>query len=293
VNKEKQLRLGIPKGSLEKATITLFEKSGWRIQPHSRNYFPSIDDPEISCALVRAQEMPRYVQDGTLDVGLTGKDWLLENNADVEVVCDLVYSKVSQKPARWVVAVAGDSPINKIEDLEGKKVSTELVRYTEAYFQERGIHVEIEFSWGATEAKVVEGLVDAIVEITETESTIRAHSLRIIHEMMETNTQLVANRAAYTDPRKREKIDQIATLLQGALRAERMVGLKMNVPQEKLNNLVDTLPSITAPTISSLYQSEWVSVETVISEATVRELIPKLIKAGAEGIIEYSLNKLI
>jgi len=288
-----RLKLGIPKGSLEKATIALFDKSGWKIRPHSRNYFPSIDDPEISCALVRAQEMPRYVQDGTLDVGLTGKDWLLENNADVEVVCDLIYSKASQKPARWVVAVAGDSLLQKIEDLEGKKVSTELVRYTEAYFKERGIHVDIEFSWGATEAKVVEGLVDAIVEITETESTIRAHSLRIIHEMMETNTQLVANRDAWNDPWKRNKISQIATLLQGALRADRMVGLKMNVPEDKINHVVDTLPSITAPTVSSLYQSDWVSVETVISEAEVRELVPRLMKAGAQGIIEYALNKLI
>lgn len=288
-----KLKLGIPKGSLEKATIALFDKSGWNIRTHSRNYFPSINDPEISCALVRAQEMPRYVQDGTLDVGLTGKDWLAENNADVEVVCDLIYSKASRKPARWVVAVAGDSPVRKIEDLEGKKISTELVHYTESYFKERGIQVKIEFSWGATEAKVVEGLVDAIVEITETESTIRAHGLRIIHEMMETNTQLVANKTAWTDPWKREKIRQISTLLQGALRADGMVGLKMNVPKEKINDVVDTLPSITAPTVSFLYQSEWVSVETVISEAVVRELIPQLIKVGAKGIIEYSLNKLI
>jgi ATP phosphoribosyltransferase len=288
-----KLKLGIPKGSLEKATVALFEKSGWQIRTHSRNYFPSIDDADISCALIRAQEMPRYVEDGTLDVGLTGKDWLYENNADVEVVCDLIYSKVSQKPARWVVAVAGDSSIRKIEDLQGKKVSTELVRYTESYFRERGIKVEVEFSWGATEAKVVEGLVDAIVEITETESTIRAHGLRIIHEMMETNTQLVANKDAWSDPWKREKILQISTLLQGALQAERMVGLKMNVPKEKLNAVVDVLPSITAPTISPLYQSEWVSVETVISEEAVRTLIPNLMKVGAKGIIEYSLNKLI
>jgi len=288
-----KLRLGIPKGSLQKATIALFEKSGWRIRTHSRNYFPSIDDPEISCVLVRAQEMPRYVEDGTLDAGLTGKDWLHENAAQVEIVCDLVYSKASQKPARWVVAVNGDSPIQKIEDLEGKKISTELLRYTRSYFEKRGIHVAVEFSWGATEAKVVEGLVDAIVEITETESTIRAHGLRIIHEMMQTNTQLAANRTAWRDPWKREKIEQLATLLQSALRAERMVGLKMNVSKENLNPLVELLPSITAPTISHLYQSEWFSVETVISEETVRELIPRLIKQGAEGIIEYSLNKLI
>lgn len=288
-----KLKLGIPKGSLEQATIALFEKSGWQIRTHSRNYFPTIDDPEISCALVRAQEMPRYVQDGTLDVGLTGKDWLLENNAEVEVICDLVYSKSSSKPARWVVAVAGDSSIAKLSDLEGKKISTELVRYTQSYFEERGIHVEVEFSWGATEAKVVEGLVDAIVEITETESTIRAHGLKIIHEMMQTNTQLVAGKKAWADPWKKQKIEQIATLLQSALRAERMVGLKMNVPKEKLGDLVKILPSITAPTISTLYQSDWFSVETVISEEAVRELIPRLIRQGAEGIIEYSLNKLI
>ncbi|MEK6776692.1 MAG: ATP phosphoribosyltransferase [bacterium] len=288
-----KLKLGIPKGSLEQATIDLFEKSGWQIRTHSRNYFPTIDDPEISCALVRAQEMPRYVQDGTLDVGLTGKDWLLENNADVEVICDLVYSKSSNKPARWVVAVGGDSSIAKLSDLEGKKISTELVRYTQSYFEERGIHVEVEFSWGATEAKVVQGLVDAIVEITETESTIRAHGLKIIHEMMQTNTQLVAGRKAWADPWKKQKIEQIATLLQSALRAERMVGLKMNVPKEKLGDLVKILPSITAPTISTLYQSDWFSVETVISEEAVRELVPMLIRQGAEGIIEYSLNKLI
>ncbi len=288
-----KLKLGIPKGSLEKATLELFDKSGWQIRTHSRNYFPSIDDPEIKCALVRAQEMPRYVEDGTLDVGLTGKDWLAENNADVRVVCDLVYSKASNNPARWVVAVAGDSPNTDLADLEGKTISTELVQYTQAYFKDRGINVEVEFSWGATEAKVVEGLVDAIVEITETESTIRAHGLKIIHEMMETNTQLVANNAAWTDPWKKEKIEQISTLLQSALRAERMVGLKMNVPKEKLNDLVKLIPSITAPTISPLYQSEWFSLETVISEEKVRELIPQLIRLGAEGIIEYSLNKLI
>ncbi|MDX1763796.1 MAG: ATP phosphoribosyltransferase [bacterium] len=288
-----ELRLGIPKGSLEKATIALFDKSGWQIRTHSRNYFPSIDDEEISCALVRAQEMPRYVEDGTLDVGLTGKDWLQENNADVHVVCDLIYSKASTKPARWVVAVAGDSPIKKLEDLNGKKISTELLQYTRAYFKKRGIHVDVEFSWGATEAKVVEGLVDAVVEITETESTIRAHGLRIIHEMMETNTQLVANNEAWGDRWKREKIEQVATLLQAALRAERMVGLKMNVPKGSLKDLIDMLPSITAPTVSPLYESDWVSVETVISEKKVRELIPALMKQGATGIIEYALNKLI
>ncbi len=288
-----QLRLGIPKGSLQNATVELFRKSGWKISVSSRNYFPSIDDDAIYCALIRAQEMPRYVADGTLDAGLTGKDWILENGVDVVEVADLVYSKASSKPARWVVAVPGDSPIKTIEDLQGKRVSTELMDYTRRYFSDKGIDVNVEFSWGATEAKVVEGLVDAIVEITETESTIKAHGLRIIHEMMETNTKLVANKAAWEDPWKREKIEQIATLVGGALAAENMVGIKMNVPKEKVRTVTDLLPSINAPTVAHLYESEWLSVETVVSEAVVRELVPALLKAGAEGIIEYPLNKLI
>jgi ATP phosphoribosyltransferase len=287
------LKLGIPKGSLEKATMELFEKSGWRIKLENRSYFPEIDDPELACSICRAQEMSRYVDQGVLDAGITGKDWILENNSDVVVVDDLIYSKVSRRPTRWVVAVPSDSKIRKLEDLEGKKISTELVNYTRKFFNDRNINVDIEFSWGATEAKVVSGLADAIVEVTETESTIRAHGLVIIHEMMVSNTQFIANKAAWQDPWKREKIENIVLLLQGALRADRIVGLKMNVPQARLEEVIKILPSLNAPTIANLYQTDWFSLETVISEHEVRELIPKLIKSGAEGIIEYSLNKVI
>jgi len=288
-----KLKLGIPKGSLENATIELFRKSGWKIQVSSRNYFPDIDDKEMTCTLVRAQEMSRYVENGTLDVGLTGKDWIMENNSDVVVVADLIYSKVSQKPARWVLVVKENSPIKKIEDLKGKKISTELVNFTKNYFAERNIPVEVEFSWGATEAKVVEELVDAIVEVTETGSTIRANGLRIVSELMETNTQFIANKKSWKDPWKKEKIEQIALLLKGALQADGMVGLKMNIPKGKLRGVINILPCLNAPTVSNLYQKDWFSVETVISEAKVRELIPRLQKLGAEGIIEYSLNKVI
>ena len=288
-----RLKLGIPKGSLENATIELFRKSGWKIQVSSRNYFPDIDDEEITCTLVRAQEMSRYVENGTLDVGLTGKDWIRENDSDVVVVSDLVYSKVSQKPARWVLVVKENSTINKIEDMRGKKISTELVNFTRNYFAGRNIPVEVEFSWGATEAKVVEELVDAIVEVTETGSTIRANGLRIVCELMETNTQFIANKKSWKDPWKKEKIGQIALLLKGALQADGMVVLKMNVPKDKLPGVIDILPCLNAPTVSNLYQKDWFSVETVISEAKVRELIPRLQKLGAEGIIEFSLNKVI
>ena len=214
-----RLKIGIPKGSLEKATIELFAKSGWRIKLHSRNYFPEVDDPELSCSICRPQEMSRYVESGMLDAGITGKDWTMENESDVVVVADLVYSKVSRKPTRWVVAVPGDSAVERIEDLQGKKIATELVGVTKRFFAERGIDVEVIFSWGATEAKAVSGLADAIVEVTETETTIRAHGLRVIHELMQSNTQLIANRQAMDDPWKREKIENIALLLQGAWRA--------------------------------------------------------------------------
>ena len=287
------LKLGIPKGSLEKATIELFEKSGWRIKMATRNYFPEIDDDELSCSICRAQEMSRYVEQGVLDAGITGKDWILENESDVVVVEDLIYSKVSKRPTRWVIAVPGDSDIKSIEDLEGKKIATELVKYTRKFFLEKNINVEIEFSWGATEAKVVSGLADAIVEVTETESTIRAHGLRIIYEMMSSNTQFIANKDAWQDPWKREKIENIVLLLQGALRADKIVGLKMNVPNDRLEEVIGMLPSLNAPTIANLYQTDWYSVETVISEHQVRELIPKLIRSGAEGIVEYGLNKVI
>lgn len=288
-----QLKLGLPKGSLENATINLFEKAGWLIKPAARNYFPKIDDPELDCSICRPQEMSRYVESGMLDAGITGKDWTMENQSDIVVVSDLVYSKVSNRPTRWVVAVAGDSEIKTIEDLDGKKVSTELVGVTERFFKERGITVDIEFSWGATEAKVVAGLADAVVEVTETESTIRAHGLRIIYELMESNTQFIANKKSWEDPWKREKIENMCMLLKGALKADRIVGLKMNVPAEKVDDVVALLPSINGPTVAGLYNQDWFSVETVVSQDVVRDLIPKLTKSGAEGIIEYALNKII
>lgn len=287
------LKLGIPKGSLENATIELFKKSGWKISVSSRSYFPSVDDDELRCTLVRAQEMSRFVEMGTLDAGLTGKDWILENDSDVVVIQDLVYSKTSTVSARWVLVVAEDSPIRSLKDLEGKKIFTELVNFTRRYFAERGIHVDVEFSWGATEGKVIEGLADAIVEVTETGSTLRANGLRIVEELMRTNTQLIANKESYRDPWKREKMEQISLLLQGALRAEGMVGLKMNVSANDLKGVMELLPSITAPTISHLFESDWFAVETIISEKVVRELIPQLQKRGAVGIIEYPLNKVI
>ena len=289
----KVLKIGIPKGSLEKATIELFEKSGWRINLSHRSYFPEIDDPELALSICRAQEMSRYVESGTLDAGITGKDWVLENNSDVLVAENLNYSKVSKRPTRWVLAVPVNSTIKGLEDLEGKKIATELVNFTTRYFQERNIKVRIEFSWGATEAKVVSGLADAIVEVTETETTIRAHGLKIVHELLISNTQLIANKFSWEDQWKREKIQNIALLLQGALKADRMVGLKMNVPGTRLKDIIQHLPSLNAPTVSNLYQKDWFSVETVVSEHKVRDIIPQLLRNGAEGIIEYSLNKVI
>ncbi len=289
----KILKIGIPKGSLENATIELFKKSGWRISVSSRSYFPVVDDDEIRCTLVRAQEMSRFVETGTLDAGLTGKDWILENGSDVVLVQDLIYSKTSTSPARWVLVVTEDSPIRRLKDLEGKKIFTELVSFTKRYFAERKIKVDVEFSWGATEGKVIAGLCDAVVEVTETGSTLRANKLRIVEELLQTNTQLIANRESYQDPWKNEKIEQISLLLQGALRAEGMVGLKMNVSANDLKSVIEILPSITAPTVANLFQTDWFSVETIISEKVVRELIPKLQKRGAIGIIEYPLNKVI
>ena len=287
------MKLGIPKGSLQNATIALFKRSGWLININGRSYFPEIDDNSIDCAICRAQEMSRYVESGTLDAGLTGKDWIAEYESDVHLVTDLVYSKVSSRPARWVVAVPYDSPIKKLEDLAGKKIATELTEFTRRYFAERKIAVKVEFSWGATEAKVVSGLADAVVEVTETESTIKAHGLRIIHELMQTNTQLIVNHKAWQNPQKKKKVEQIALLLQGALLGEKMVGVKMNVPQNRMEEIIELLPSLNAPTVASLYQSEWFSVEVVVSKETVRELIPQLLEHGAEGIIEYPLNKVI
>ncbi|MBF0378873.1 MAG: ATP phosphoribosyltransferase [Desulfamplus sp.] len=290
---KKLLKLGIPKGSLQDATVALFKRSGWKINVNGRSYFPDINDDDIECALCRAQEMSINVESGIIDAGLTGKDWIAEHGSDVYVVADLIYSKMSARPARWVLAVAGDSPISCLEDLEGKTISTEIVQFTKRYFQERNINVNVKFSWGATEAKIVSGLADAIVEITETESTIRAHNLKVIHEIMQTNTQLIANKSAWSDPAKRKKIEQIALLLQSALVAEKLVGLKMNVPQAKMEKVVALLPSLNGPTVSPLYKSDWFAIETVVDNNVVRDLIPELINAGAEGIIEYSLNKVI
>jgi len=290
---KQQLKLGIPKGSLEKATIELFERAGWKIDVHHRSYFPDIDDPDIQCNICRAQEMSRYVESGTLDVGITGKDWISENDSDVVEVADLIYSKVSKRPARWVLAVPADSPYKRAEDLQGKKIATELVNFSKRYFKERGIDVQIMFSWGATEAKVVSGLADAIVEVTETGSTIRAHGLVIIEELMQSNPKLIANKEAWKDPWKRAKIEQVAMLLKGALRADRLVCLKMNCPEESLQAIVKLLPSLHAPTVSPLFNQNWFSVETVIDEREVRELVPKLKAEGAQGIIEFSLNKVL
>jgi len=293
------LKLGIPKGSLQDTTVDLFRKAGWKIGVSDRSYFPSIDDASIRCSLVRAQEMARYVEDGTLDAGLTGIDWIRENNSQVEVVCDLVYSKASFRPTRWVLVVPEDSPVKTPEDLRGKRIATELVNYTKRYFAERSIPVDVEFSWGATEAKAADGLVDAIVEVTETGSTIRANRLRIVCELFESNPQLIANGNAWKVGWKREKLEQISMLLQGALTAESKVGIKLNVPKDKLNVVIDLIPSLTAPTVSPLFQTgqlrgvEWFAVESVISEPEVRELIPRLIKQGAVGIIEYPLNKIV
>ncbi len=290
---EDKLKLGIPKGSLEDRTIALFERAGWKIDVNHRSYFPEINDDSIECAICRAQEMSRYVENGTLDAGITGKDWIAENDSDIHVVTDLVYSKTSARPARWVLAVPYDSPITDLQDLDGKTIATELVQFTTAYFAERGIDVSVEFSWGATEAKVVSGLVDAIVEVTETGTTIKAHGLRIVHELMQSSPQLIANHDAWKNPEKRAKTEQIGLLLNGALLAEKLVTLKMNVPGACLEQVVSLLPSLKAPTVAHLYQSDWFSVETVVNTDVVRDLLPKLLESGAQGILEYQLNKVI
>jgi ATP phosphoribosyltransferase len=293
LSRKDPLKIVIPKGSLEQATIDLFRRAGWNITVSPRSYFPTVDDDEIVMARLRAQEISRYVESGTFDAGLTGKDWILENESDVKVIDDLVYSKVSQNPARWVLAVDGKSCYQAPEDLEGKRVATELVGVTKRFFSDRGIKIDVEFSWGSTEAKVQEGVVDAIVDVTETGSTLRANGLKIIYNILTTNTQFIANKKSYQDSFKREKMEQIHLMLQSALEARKMVGLKMNVPKAEVDIVVGLLPSLNAPTVAGLYKSDWFSVESVVSEEVVRTLIPKLLKAGARGVIEYSLNKVL
>jgi ATP phosphoribosyltransferase len=287
------LNFGIPKGSLEDATVDLFKKAGWKVSISSRSYFPGVDDSEMNCKLIRPQEMGKYVERGTIDVGIAGRDWVRENDSDVVEICEMVYSKVSRRPVRWVLVVAQDSPVQKPEDLAGATISTELVGFTTRYFAQRGIPVTVEFSWGATEAKVVDGLCDAIVEVTETGSTIRANNLRIVCDLMESVPVMIANKAAWEDPWKRAKIEQIATLLQSALAAEGMVGIKMNAPGDKIEEITKVLPSQKAPTVSHLYNSDWVSIESIMAEKEVRRIIPQLLKIGAEGIVEYPLSKII
>lgn len=286
------LKIGLPKGSLQAPTLDLFEKAGYNIYGSSRSYKPGVDDDELEIRVLRAQEIGRYVHQGFLDCGITGKDWIAENGADVEVVTDLLYSRASSNPTRWVLVVPEDSPIQTVKDLQGKRIATEGVGITERYLKDHGVEAHVEFSWGATEVKVPE-LVDAIVDITETGSSLRANKLRIVDTLMESYPQLVVNRTAAKDPWKREKLDRIALLLRGALEARDKVGLKMNVPRNNLQKLIESLPSLRLPTVSQLTQDDWVAVETVIDERTVREIIPDLKALGAEGIIEYPLNKLV
>jgi ATP phosphoribosyltransferase len=287
-----KLKLGIPKGSLQDATVALFERAGWRIFANGRSYFPSIDDTEIECMLVRAQEMARYVEHGALDAGLTGNDWVQENETDVEYVTSLTYSKQSRQKVRWVLAVPEDSPFQKPEDLAGKIIATELVEFTKRYFAGRSIPVKVEFSWGATEVKPPT-LADAIVEVTETGSSLRANRLRIIETLMESETQLIANKAAYRDEWKRNKIENISLMLNAAIAAQGRVGLMMNAPKEKLDAIVAELPALNSPTISHLSDPAWVALNTILDEAVVRDVIPRLKAAGATGIVEYPLSKVV
>src|SRR5215469_333240 len=293
------LKFGIPKGSLEAQTLELLRRSGWRISVDARSYMPKVDDPTLSCRLLRPQEMPRYIADGTLDAGITGRDWVVENDVNLIEVESFTYSKVSLVPTRWVLVVPETSQIRRLEDLEGKRVATEMVNFTRRIFAMRKVHVEVEFSWGATEAKAADGLVDAAVEVTETGSSLRANGLRIVEELLTSTPVLVASPQSWADEWKQFKVKQVAVLVRGALDAEARVGIKMNCARVNLERVIELLPSITAPTVSPLYPSpalkgeEWVAVETVISEQTVRELFPKLLAAGAVGIIEFPLNKII
>ncbi|MDD3053469.1 MAG: ATP phosphoribosyltransferase [Endomicrobiaceae bacterium] len=288
----KKLKLGFPKGSLQDSTIELFKKAGIRINASSRSYFPSCDDEEIEIMLVRSQEMAKYVQDGVFDAGLTGFDWICESGANVKEVCELQYAKSGFRPVRWVLAVPNDSKIKKIQDLQGKRVATELLNYTKKYFTKNKVKANIEFSWGATEAKAGR-LVDAIVELTETGSSLRANNLRIVEEILVSTTRFIANDSAWKDSWKREKIENLAILLKGALNAEGMVGLKMNIPFKTLPQVEKILPALRKPTVSNLSDGNWVALEVIIEEKIVKKILPALKRVGAEGIIEYPLNKII
>jgi len=287
-----KLKLGLPKGSLQEATVRMFRKAGFNIGINERSYFPSIDDEELEVILFRAQEMSRYVEDGILDVGITGNDWIMENSSNVVRVAELIYAKQSMRPVRWVLAVPVDSKIKKVKDLQGKRVATELVNVTKRYLRKNKVKADVEFSWGATEVKAVIG-IDAIVEVTETGSSLRANKLREIDTVCESTTQLIANRKSWLNPEKRGKIENIAMLLKGAILAEEKVGLKMNVARKDLKTVLAILPAMKKPTVANLSDPEWCDVDTIIDEKTVKELIPKLKRAGAQGIIEYPLNKVI
>ena len=287
-----KLRLGLPKGSMQEATFQLFKQAGFDISVNSRSYFPAINDPELEILMMRSQEIPRYVHEGVLDAGISGLDWIMENKADVVEVADMVYSRSTSNPAKWVIAVAEDSNIRDITDLNGKRVAAELVNVTEKYLRDRGVNATVEFSWGATEVKVPH-LVDAIADLTETGSSLAANKLRVIATILESTIKLHANRAAWDDPWKREKLQNISVLLQGALRARSKVGLKMNVPEDALGKILGILPAMKHPTISRLVDSSWVAIETILDELQARDLIPALKSAGAQDIIEYPLLKVI
>jgi ATP phosphoribosyltransferase len=287
-----RLKLALPKGSLQTSTLRLFQRAGYNVAVSERSYYPVFDDPEIESMLIRAQEVSRYVEQCVLDAGITGSDWLADSGADLVTVAELIYSKQTLQPCRWVLAVPQDSPFQKPEDLAGKRIATELVNVTQSYFARRGVSVEVQFSWGATEVKPPV-LADAIVEITETGSSLRANRLRVIDTLMEVTNCFVANRTAWNDPWKRQKLDNLALLLKGALAAEDKVGLKMNVPRSSVDEILSILTALRRPTLSPLADAEWVALETIIDERTVRDIIPKLKRAGAEGIVEYSLNKLV
>lgn len=286
------LRIGLPKGSLQDSTFHMLARAGWKLSVGGRSYVPRVDDPEMEARLIRAQEISRYVEQGILDCGLTGWDWIVENDSDVVEVAELIYAKQGLRPVRWVLAVPNDSPVKTVQDLKGKRIATEAVNLTKGYLKKHGVRAEVEFSWGATEVKTPE-LVDAIVELTETGSSLRANNLRIVDTLLESTTRLIANKTAWKNAWKRQKIETLALLLRGALAAEEKVGLKMNVPEAKVSSLIKSLPALRNPTISKLSLEGWVAVETVIDEKVVRELIPKLKSAGAEGIIEYPLNKVV